>query len=57
VNIIKINLYHTTTPESDPGHRNLYHDQNICPDGTRIQPEHRVSGTGNRPKCDWCKEL
>jgi len=53
---MKVNPYHTITPEStDPGHRDVYHDENTCPDGSRIKAENRRSGTDGRPKCDWCK--
>ncbi len=49
----KVPPYHTTTPEGDePGHRDVYHDDLACPDGRRIIAP--VSGTGGRPKCDWC---
>jgi len=54
---VKVNPYHTTHPEYGPGHRNVYHDNNACSDGKRIKPEHRVSGTAGRPKCDECKRL
>jgi hypothetical protein len=54
----KVAPYHTTTPEGgEPGHRDVYHDQDNCPDGMRIRPWNRVSGTGGRPKCDECKKL
>jgi hypothetical protein len=53
---MKVNTFHTTTPEgSDPGHRDVYHDDSSCPDGSRILSVNRVPGTGGRPKCDWCK--
>jgi hypothetical protein len=54
---MKVQPYHTTTPEDGAGHRNVYHDNNQCSDGKRIKAEHRVSGTGGRPKCDECKGL
>ena len=54
---MKVNPFHTTTPEDGAGHRNVYHDNNECSDGKRIKPEHRVSGEGGRPKCDECKTL
>lgn len=54
---MKVNPFHTTTPEEGPGHRDVYHDNNECSDGKRIKPENRVSGTGGRPKCDECKGL
>jgi hypothetical protein len=47
---MKVSPYHTTTPEDGAGHRNVYHDNNACSDGKRIKPEHKVSGTGGRPK-------
>jgi hypothetical protein len=53
----KVPAYHTTTPEDGVHHRNVYHDHDNCPDGKRIKPQHRVSGTGNRPRCDECKKL
>lgn len=53
---MKVNPFHTTSPESPP-HRNVYHDNNQCSDGKRIKPEHRQSGTAGRPKCDECKSL
>jgi hypothetical protein len=54
---MKVAPYHTTTPEAgQPGNRNVYHDHNECPDGERILPQHRRSGTANRPKCDWCND-
>ena len=55
--IMKVNPFYTTTPEHGARHRDVYHDNNQCADGKRIRPEHRVSGTGGRPKCDECKTL
>jgi len=53
---MKVNPFHTVTPEKEhPGHRDVFHDQNNCPDGLRIKPENKRSGAGNRLKCDWCK--
>ena len=54
---MKVNPYHTTTPETAYGQRNVYHDNNQCSDGKRILAANRVSGTGGRPKCDECKTL
>jgi hypothetical protein len=54
---MKVNPFHTTTPEYGVGHRNVYHDNSQCADGKRIKPEHRVAGNGGRPKCDECKAL
>ena len=51
-----MNPFHTVSPEKEhPGHRDVFHDQNNCPDGLRIKPENKRSGAGNRLKCDWCK--
>lgn len=49
--------YHTNSPEYPPKERNVYHDDDDCPDGRRIKPEHRRSGTDNRPRCDACIRL
>jgi hypothetical protein len=54
---MKVNPFHTTTPEEEEGHRDVYHDQSDCHYGKSIKPEHRVAGTGGRPKCDRCEEL
>jgi hypothetical protein len=54
----KVYPYHTITPEQgEPGHRNVYHDHDDCPDGKRIEPQNRRSGTDNRPRCDACIAL
>jgi hypothetical protein len=54
---MKVNPFHTTTREEGAGHRDVYYDNNQCSDGKRIKPEHKVSGTGGRPKCDECEGL
>jgi hypothetical protein len=46
--------YHTDSPEYPPENRNVYHDDNDCPDGKRIKPEHRKPGTAGRPRCKAC---
>ena len=51
----KVKAYHTVTPEKPHGQRDVYHDDSACPDGQRIERKNRRDGTGNRPKCDWCK--
>ena len=51
----KVSPYHTATDENHYGQRNVYHNDNKCPDGNRILPENLMSGTGNKPLCDWCK--
>jgi hypothetical protein len=50
----KVAAYHTNSPECPPVHREVYHDHDNCPDGKRIKPEHRESGTGQKPRCKAC---
>jgi hypothetical protein len=45
---MRVNPFHTTTPEEGAGDQDVYHDNNQCSDGKRIKPENRVSGTGGR---------
>ena len=52
----KVAPYHTTKPEVPP-ERDVYHDHDNCPDGKRILPQHRASGTGGRPRCKECIKL
>jgi hypothetical protein len=53
---MRVQPYHTVTPEKeDPGHRDVYHDLNDCPDGLRILPANQRVGMAGRPKCDYCK--
>jgi hypothetical protein len=47
--------YHTNSLEY--GHRHVHHDHDICPDGRRIKEQHRVDGTGGKPRCDVCIRL
>jgi len=35
----------------------VYHDNNQCAEGTNIESQNRVSGTGGLLKCDHCKRL
>ena len=51
---MKVDSYHTTTPEDDPPHRNVYHNQSERSDGKRIKRENKVPGTVGRPRCDEC---
>jgi hypothetical protein len=53
----KVSPFHTTSLEYGAHHRNVYHDQSECGYGKEIKPEHRVSGTANRPRCDRCNDL
>lgn len=50
----RVSPYHTNSPEYPPEHRNVYHDDDQCPNGKQIKPEHRISGTGNRDRCKHC---
>jgi len=40
---MKVAPYHTVVPEYG-GERNVYHNDNQCPDGRRIKPEHKTPG-------------
>jgi hypothetical protein len=35
----------------------VYHDETDCTEGNNIEPENRVPGTGNRPKCSSCRDI
>ena len=37
--------------------REVYHDKDRCPDGERIKPENKRSGTDGRPKCLECPKV
>lgn len=50
----KVAAYHTTSPEYP---REVYHDHDNCHDGKAIKPQHRVSGTGGKPRCKVCISL
>ncbi len=49
--------FHTESTEYPPTHRNVYHDNSLCEYGKEIKPEHRVSGSGGRVRCDRCSSL
>src|SRR5271165_124808 len=49
--------FHTDSPEYPPTHRDVYHDNSLCDYGKEIKPEHRVSGSGGRARCDRCSSL
>jgi hypothetical protein len=49
--------YHTNSPEYPPQHRNVHHNKDNCPDGKRIKPWHKESGTGNKPLCKECPKV
>jgi hypothetical protein len=50
----KVPAYHTTEEEYPPTHRDVYHDHDDCRYGKEIKPQHRVKGTGKRPRCKEC---
>jgi hypothetical protein len=54
---VKVDPYHTTSPEYPPTHRNVYHDHDDCHYGKDIKPQDKVFGKGGRPRCDRCIEL
>jgi hypothetical protein len=49
--------FHTDSQEYPPTHRNVHHDNSLCDHGKAIKQEHRVPGTGGRPRCDRCETL
>ena len=53
----KVPPYHTNSTEYPPSHREVYHDHDDCPDGRRIKPQHRLAGTGSKPRCKECIQL
>jgi hypothetical protein len=53
----KIAPFHTNSPEYPPEHRNVHHNDDACPNGRRIKPEHRIPGSGDRPLCKECAKL
>jgi hypothetical protein len=55
--VATVPAYHTDSPENLPKHRAVYHNKNTCPDGKRIKPEHRKSGTGGRRLCKVCPKV
>jgi hypothetical protein len=55
--VAKVSAYHTNSPEYPPSHREVYHDHDDCKYGREIKPQHKVSGTGGKPKCRECERL
>ena len=47
---MKVAPYHSANPD-DP---DVYHDDDACPAGTQIAPQHWAAGTNNAPRCDVC---
>jgi len=54
---VKVASFHTNSMEYTPEIRTVYHDHDNCVDGRRILRQHRVSGTGNKPRCKMCIKL
>jgi len=52
----KVNPFHTNSPEYEPKHREVYHDTDTCPDGKRIELQHRVDGDGGKKHCLECEK-
>jgi len=53
----KVKPFHTNSIEYRQEHREVYHDDDTCPDGKRIKPEHREEGTGQRKHCLECEKI
>ncbi|MDB5394111.1 MAG: hypothetical protein JWM91_1617 [Rhodospirillales bacterium] len=49
--------YHTNSTEDPHTHTNVHHDHDECQDGKRIKSEHRIAGTGGKPRCKVCMNL
>jgi hypothetical protein len=49
--------YHTDSEEYPPKHREVYHDKDTCPDGKRIQANHKKYGTGSKKHCLECDKV
>jgi hypothetical protein len=54
---MKVPPYHTSSIHYTSEERNVYHNDNQCPAGKRIKPEHKTAGTANRPLCKDCQRL
>lgn len=48
----KVAPFHSKLPGTQ-----VHHDNNACTEGNNIESSNRVSGTGNLPKCNRCKNL
>ena len=49
--------YPTDSADGQHAHTHVYHDCDQCQDGKRIRPEHRLAGTGGKPRCKVCMNL
>lgn len=52
----KVAPYHTSSLHYTSAERNVYHNDDTCPDGRRIKPEHKTPGTAGRPLCKVCAD-
>ena len=50
----RVSPYHTILVEHPP-ERNVYHNDDACPAGSKIKKEHWKAGTAGRPLCEDCK--
>lgn len=57
MHMAKVAAYHTNSPEYPPKHREVHHDRDDCPDGKRIKREHKLQGSGGKPRCKECIKL
>jgi formylmethanofuran dehydrogenase subunit E len=46
--------YHTNSIEEPPKNREVYHNNENCSEGKKIQPKHREAGKGGKPLCKVC---
>jgi hypothetical protein len=53
----KVSAYHTNSSEYPPTHREVYHDHDDCKYGKEIKPQHKMNGTGGKPRCKECQKL
>jgi hypothetical protein len=49
--------FHTDSEEYKPKHREVYHDDDECSEGEKIEKKHRKDGEGNRKRCEVCDDL
>jgi hypothetical protein len=51
--MVRVAAFHS----KKPGIRPVYHDNLGCPEGKKIEAQHRASGTAMRPRCEQCAKL
>lgn len=49
--------FHTDSEEYEPKHREVYHDNDACYEGKKIEKKHRKDGTGGKGRCKVCQNL